>query len=133
MSGKHSQQDARKYADGLNSERKFGKTLASMQTGEIYVLIKIYMPHGIEVLKWKWTSICHLTWAILQLSNLRYYIIARKLDHHICLGKFQTCPFPQPLGIKFCQEFVILLVWCWGICQKTSARGRPFISSSRIG
>ena len=35
VSGKHSQQDARKYADGLNSERKFGKTLASMQTGEI--------------------------------------------------------------------------------------------------
>ena len=50
VSGKHSQQDARKYADGLNSERKFGKTLASMQTGEIYVLIEIYMP-CIEVLK----------------------------------------------------------------------------------
>ena len=28
VSGKHSQQDARKCADGLNSECKFGKTLA---------------------------------------------------------------------------------------------------------
>ena len=32
VSGKHSQQDARKCADRLNSECKFGKTLASMQT-----------------------------------------------------------------------------------------------------
>ena len=38
-----------KCADGLNSERKFGKTLSSMQTKEIYQ-IKIYMS-CIEVLK----------------------------------------------------------------------------------
>ena len=45
VSGKHSQQDARKCADGLNSEWKFGKTLASMQTaGNIYVSNEIYMP-----------------------------------------------------------------------------------------
>ena len=36
VSGKHFQQDARKCADRLNSERKFGKTLASMQTGRRY-------------------------------------------------------------------------------------------------
>ena len=35
ISGKHSQQDARKWADRLNSERKFWKTLASKLTGKI--------------------------------------------------------------------------------------------------
>ena len=45
VSGKHSQQDARKCADGLSSGWKFGKTLASMQTaGNIYVSNEIYMP-----------------------------------------------------------------------------------------
>ena len=45
VSGKHSQQDARKCADGLNSEWKFGKTLASMKiAGNIYVSNEIYMP-----------------------------------------------------------------------------------------
>ena len=73
VSGKRSQQDARKCADGLNSEWKFGKTLACIHAdcrkyiGIKWNLYALYQSPN----KWKWTSICPLTWAILQLSNLR--------------------------------------------------------------
>ena len=49
-------------------------------------------------------------------------IVQRKLNYHASVNSKCAHP-PQPLGIKFCQAFVILLVWWWGICQKTSAWG----------
>ena len=49
MSGKHSQQDVRKCADRLNSERKFWKTLASEQTGKILLWPHIVRGRGREL------------------------------------------------------------------------------------